>query len=128
MNDLQTEIDENAALREEIFERLKHGGKRPVIREFLFGGYMTCSQILGPNLTKVVHAGIRAMQIVGAILAIVWGMMTLIPAIISKDAEGLKKSEKKLVLMAIILLCIFLLPYLIRWIGNLFDLDVSCII
>lgn len=26
------------------------------------------------------------------------------------------------------MICIFLLPYLVRWIGNLLGLDISCII
>ena len=105
-----------------------HGeGTKPGDPSMGFGGYMTCAQILGPNLTKVVRAGVKAIQIVGAIVAIVWGMITLIPAIIAKDAEGLKKAEKKLVLMAIILLCIFLLPYFARWIGSMFDYDISCL-
>ena len=104
-------------------------GQKPSIKGSGFGtGSMKCSDILGTNLTKIVHAGIRAIQIIGAIVAIVNGMITLIPAVMSKDADGLKKAEKKLVLMAIILLCIFLLPYLARWIGSIFDYDISCII
>ena len=89
-------------------------------------GYTTCGSILGKNLTALVRVGIKAMQIIGAIVAIVNGMITLIPAVMSKDADGLKKAEKKLVLMAIILLCIFLLPYIVNWLGMIFDYDTSC--
>ncbi len=126
---IKQEIEENKELREEIFERVLNGGKKPTISEFGFGQEsMTCTQILGPNLTKLVHTGIRTIQIIGAILAIVKGMITLIPAVMAKDAEGLKKAQKTLVTMAIILLCIFLLPYLVRWIGNILGYDISCLI
>lgn len=126
---IQDQIEENKELREEIFESVLNGGKKPSISEFGFGmDSLTCKQILGPNLTKLVHVGIKAIQIIGAILAIVKGMMTLIPAVMAKDAEGLKKAQKTLVTMAIILLCIFLLPYFVRWIGNLLGYDISCLI
>ena len=102
-------------------------GKKPEEPDMGFGeNSMTCQDILGKNLTAVVRVAIKAIQIIGAIVAIVNGMITLIPAVMSKDADGLKKAEKKLVLMAIILLCIFLLPYLVHWIGSLFDYDTSC--
>ena len=87
---------------------------------------LSCSELLGSNLTKLVRVVIKAIQIIGAIVAIVNGMITLIPAIMAKDADGLKKAEKKLMLMAIIVVCIFLLPYLVRLIGTWFDFDTSC--
>ncbi len=89
---------------------------------------MSCSDLLGPNLTKVVHAGINVIQIAGAIIAILNGMVTLIPAVMSKDADGLKKASKKLVSMAVILAVIFLLPSLLRIIGDLLGFDISCIV
>ncbi len=88
----------------------------------------SCKEILGPNLTAVVHAGIRAIQIIGAIAAIVKGMMVLLPAIIAKDADGLKKASKILVTMAIILVVIFLFVPLARFIGKLAGFDISCIL
>ena len=104
-------------------------GKKPEVPDGGFGsGYDKCTTLLGPNLTKIVSVGITAIQIIGAILAIVKGMITLIPAIMAKDSDGLKKSQKKLVLMAIILLCIFLLRYLVRWIGSILGYDISCIV
>ena len=87
----------------------------------------TCKSILGPNLTNVVHAGIRAIQIIGAIIAIVKGMMILIPAVVAKDADGLKKASKTLVDMAIILVIIFMFPGLLRFMGKIIDFDISCI-
>ena len=102
-------------------------GNKPKEPSIGFGvNSMTCQDILGKNLTAIVRVGTKAIQIIGAIVAIVNGMITLIPAVMSKDADGLKKAEKKLVLMAIVLLCIFLLPYLVHWIGSLFDYDTSC--
>ena len=88
--------------------------------------YSSCKEVLGPNLTSVVRASIKILQIVGAIVAIVKGMILLLPAVIAKDADGLKKASKPLVSMAIILAIIFLLPYIVRFIGHIFDFDLSC--
>ena len=88
----------------------------------------TCTQILGPNLTAVVHAGIRTIQIAGAIIAIVKGMMVLLPAITAHDADGLQKASKTLITMMIILAVIFLFPGLARLIGKIAGFDVSCIV
>ena len=99
--------------------------KDPVIPE---GNLSKCSDILGSNLTAVVKAGITIIQIIGAIIAIVKGMMTLIPPILAKDADALKKASKTLVSMAIILVVIFLFRPLLRFLGNILDFDISCII
>ena len=88
----------------------------------------TCKEILGENLTNIVKAGITILQIAGAIIAIVKGMIVLIPAIASKDTDGLKKSQKQLISMAIILVVIFLLKPLISFIGYLFEYDLTCIL
>ena len=92
-----------------------------------FGGSRTCKQILGDNLTEVVKAGIKIVQIVGAIIAIVRGMMVLLPAIIAHDSDGLKKAAKTLTYMAIILVVIFLFPGLMRLIGKIAGFDISCL-
>ena len=86
----------------------------------------TCSQILGSNLTEVVRVGIKLIQVAGAIIAIVNGMLALIPAVLAKDADGLQKASKKIVNMVIILAAIFILPSIIKLIGNLFSYDVTC--
>ena len=89
---------------------------------------MTCSELLGPNLTKVLKAGINLVMIAGAIIAIVSGMLTLLPAVMNKDADALKKASKKLVSMGIVLAVIFMLPSLARIIGSILGFDISCII
>ena len=92
------------------------------------GEISSCSEILGPNLTAIVKVSITILQIVGAIIAIVKGMMVLIPPILAKDADALKKSSKTLVNMAIILIIIFLFRPILKFIGNLLDFDTSCIL
>lgn len=89
---------------------------------------VTCENLLGPNLTKIVSAGVLILQIVAAVITVVLGMVKLIPAITAKDANGLKKASGELVKMFIILLVIFLLRFLIRFIGNLLGFDISCIV
>ena len=91
------------------------------------GDISTCGEILGPNLTAIVKASITILQIAGAIIAIVKGMMILIPPILAKDADALKKASKKLVNMAIILVIIFIFRPILRFIGSLLDFDISCI-
>ena len=86
-----------------------------------------CTTVLGANLTKVVHAVITIIRIAGAIIAVVNGMISLIPAIVSKDADALKKAGQKCVKMAIVLVLIGLLPSLLTIIGNIFGYDLSCI-
>ena len=86
----------------------------------------TCNKILGTNLTKVLNASITAVQIISAIIAIVMGMIKLVPAIMSKDADGLKAASKSLVIMAIILALVFSLPSIIKLIGSIFKFDTSC--
>lgn len=90
------------------------------------GGHMDCSQLAGKNIVSLIKLGITTLRIAGAIIAIVVGMMNFIPAITSKDADGLKKASRKSVYMLIILVLIFLLPTIIRVIGNLFDFDTTC--
>ena len=86
-----------------------------------------CKEFIGENLYKLVHLIISALRIIGAIIAIVNGMISLIPALISKDADALKKAQTKCVTMAIVLVLIILLPTLLTFIGNLFGYDLSCI-
>lgn len=86
-----------------------------------------CSEILDENLSKLVKLCITILRIAGAIIAIINGMITLIPAVISKDPEGLKKAGNKCVKIAAILLAIGVFPTLLKVIAGIFDYDVSCI-
>ncbi len=103
-------------------------GTAPNVPNLDFNQNNDCASILGTNLTKVVKGSIKVLQILGAIIAIVNGMIKLIPAIMSKDADGLKKASKDLVMMAIILAIIFLFPTVLNLIGKIFKFDVSCIV
>lgn len=88
----------------------------------------TCAELLGTNLTKIVNTVLVLFRIAGAILSIVFGMLALIPAVVSKDQDALKKAGKKCVNMGIVLVLILLLPSLLVLIGNLFGYDLSCIV
>ena len=87
-----------------------------------------CASILGPNLTKLVHFGVNTLKIVAAIIAIVNGMISFVPAIMSKDQDALKKAGKKCIYMAVVLALIFILPYIARLLGNIFDFDITCLV
>ena len=88
---------------------------------------MNCADILGPNGVKVVKLGINILRVAGAIIALVNAMLSLLPAVMSKDADALKKAGSKCVSMAIILALIFLFPTLLKIIGKMFEWDVSCL-
>lgn len=88
---------------------------------------LSCSELLGSNLQKILHLFITAVRIAGAIIAILNGMLSLIPAITSDNADALKKAIKKCVMMLVILAVIGLLPTLIRVIGLIAGFDLSCL-
>ncbi len=103
--------------------------------EFLKNGFtgpgidpkdLTCEEMLGKNLTKILKFALEVLSIAGAIIAIVNSMISLIPALIAKDAEALKKAQSKCITMAIVLVLILLLPTLITFMGNIFGYDLTC--
>ena len=96
----------------------------PVIPE---GDLNTCTDLLGANLKAVVKTSITILQIAAAIIAIIKGMMLLIPPIISKDADALTKAGKTLVNLALVLMVIFLFKPILAFIGNLLQFDSSCV-
>ena len=88
----------------------------------------SCSSVLGPTLTALVKEAIKWVRIAGAIIAIVNGMLKLIPAIMSKDAEALNKAFRTCITMAIILVFCLLFDWLLGFIGSIFKWDVSCVV
>lgn len=87
---------------------------------------LNCKEFLGNNLIKILSFVIDTLRVGASIIAIVNAMIILLPAVIAKDADALKKSQKKLVTLAIVLVLIILLPTLLIAIGNLFGYDLSC--
>lgn len=87
---------------------------------------LTCEEMLGKNLTKILKFAFEVLSIAGAIIAIVNSMISLIPALIAKDAEALKKAQSKCITMAIVLVLILLLPTLLTFMGNIFGYDLTC--
>ena len=92
------------------------------------GKISECKEILGENLAAIVKVSITILQIVAAIIAIVKGMMVLIPPILAKDADALKKAGSTLAKMAIVLVIIFLFKPLLTFLGDILDFDTSCIL
>ena len=79
---------------------------------------MSCDQLLGKNLVKVIKAAITLVRIGASIGAIVIGMMNFLPALTKGDAGEFNKAIKKCVWLAVVLMLIILLPVLLRTIGN----------
>ncbi|UKI58144.1 MAG: hypothetical protein L6V81_01495 [Clostridium sp.] len=103
-------------------------GLKPPSKVGFGEGGDSCSAVLGPTLTALVKEAVKWVRIAGAIIAIVNGMLKLIPAIMSKDAEALSKAARTCVIMAIILVFCALFPWLLNLIGSIFKWDVSCIV
>lgn len=91
-----------------------------------FGEEMSCSELLGPSLTKLVSILLDAFKIAAMILCTVQMMMALIPPITNKDSDALNKALKKCVTLAIIFVCALLIDTFIVVIGRLFGFDLSC--
>ena len=87
----------------------------------------TCAELLGPNLVKIVHLFISIIRIAGAIIAIISGMLSFVPAIVSDDAGALKKATKKAIMIMIILVTIALFPTLVGVIGRIAGMDLTCL-
>ena len=112
---------------EDVKDRINNEGKYlPKPPDYDMGKHLNCKELLGKDLTAIVKAAIRIMQIVAAIIAILKGMITVIPAVAAKDADALKKASKTLITLAIILLIVLLLPLFVKVIGQMLDFDLSC--
>ena len=124
--DVEKEIEENRELRQKIYDKMD--GNIRFDFEIPSGDLGTCRELLGQNLTAIVKMSITILQIVGAIIAVVKGMMSLIPSIIAKDADALKKASSTLQKMAIILVIIFLFKPLLNFLGTILGFDISCLV
>ena len=85
-----------------------------------------CHDLVGEAVSKIIKSIFNILRIAGVIIAIVNAMITLIPAVVSKNADALKKAANKCVIMAIVLASIGILPSIIRLISLIFGYDVSC--
>ena len=98
----------------------------PEIQGGAFGRGGTCTEILGGtngNGVKILNGIITTIRILAPIVAIINAMILLIPAVTSKDADGLKKASSKCVKIAIILAIVEIFPSVIKLIGVLFGWD-----
>lgn len=86
-----------------------------------------CIEIVGENLSKIIRLSVNVLRIAGAIIAIIKGMTLLIPPIMNGDAKALQAAGKKCVKLGIVLLIIGVFPTVIRFIGLVFNYDLSCI-
>ena len=93
-----------------------------------YEGDMSCSQLLGTNLVKVIGAGLTLVRIGASIAAILIGMLTFLHALTKGDAKEFNAAIKKCIWLAIVLMLIILVPVLLRTIGNLFSWDMCGII
>lgn len=122
------QVEEKLKENEELYDSIEKYEFNAELPEQGFGeNGETCEEIVGKNIAKLIKLSISILRIVGAIIAIVNGMMTLIPAVISKDPEALKKAGNKCALMGAVLLAIGVFPTILKVIAGIFDYDISCI-
>ena len=122
------QVEEKLKENEELYDSIEKYEFNADLPAQGFGeGGESCEAIVGPNIAKLIKMSLNILRIIGAIIAIVNGMMTLIPAVISKDPEALKKAGNKCVKIAAILLVIGVFPSILRVIGKIFGYDLRCI-
>lgn len=122
------QVEEKLKENEELYNSIENYEFNAELPEQGFGeNGETCEEVVGKNIVKLIKLSISILRIVGAIIAIVNGMMTLIPAVISKDPEALKKAGNKCALMGAVLLVIGVFPTILKVIAGIFDYDISCI-
>ena len=87
----------------------------------------SCYDLAQSNVINIVKGAVNVFRIGAVIIAIVNAMIMLVPAVIAKDADGLNKAGRKLVIMAAVLAIIGVLPTIIYIIGRMFGYDLSCL-
>lgn len=85
---------------------------------------MTCEDILGPNLQKILKLFITILRVAGMAIIIVSGSISALQAVGNPDK--MKEFQKKMISMGIILIVIVLLPTLINVIASIFGFE-KCI-
>ncbi|MGM9877032.1 MAG: hypothetical protein ACI33S_00120 [Bacilli bacterium] len=121
INELSTITSINSQLFSSVIRRDNDSNPTGVISE----KEMSCEDLLGPNLTKIVRLCISILRIAGMIIALVNASLAVVPAITNPDK--IKDAKRKCISMAILLVIIGVFPSLLRVIGNLFGYDLSCI-
>jgi hypothetical protein len=125
---VEEEIQEGIDIMEQIYQSYEPGTAPTTPAPEIGGDVKDCKDILGTNLTKIVRAFITIIQIAAAIIAIVKGMMILIPPIIAKDADALKKASSTLIILGIVLIIVLLFRPLVLFLGKILELDISCLV
>lgn len=124
----EDQVEEKLKENEELYDSIEKYEFNADLPAQGFGeGGESCEAIVGPNIAKLIKMALNILRIIGAIIALVNGMMTLIPAVVNKDPEALKKAGNKCVKIAAILLVIGVFPSILRVIGKIFGYDLSCI-
>ena len=104
----RNEVDENISEYDVVDDDDWNIDFGPDIRE----SEGTCKGELGAfakDLSKI----LKAMRIIGPILVLVFSTVEYVIAVASKDAEGLKKANSRLIKRLILMIILFLLPILV---------------
>lgn len=91
-----------------------------------------CETLLGDKITEYLKTGLTYLQIGGIILAIILGMLDFVGAMLSGEADALKKAQKKLVVRIAMAAALLLIPALLKIIFGTFGTvpgsDTFCIL
>lgn len=94
----------------------------------LFGRYgmtdLNCEDILGDSLLDLFKSIFKYAQVGAIVVSVVLSMLDYAKAVMADDADALKKANKKLRTRIIVLVVLFLLPLLIEFILDTFDVGV----
>lgn len=81
----------------------------------------TCEEILGSSLIELINNFFDLIKIIGVVAVIVLSMLDFVKAIMSSDADALKKAFNKLKVRLIVIVILLLLPVIIEYILETFE-------
>ncbi len=95
-----------------------------------FTGSKKCIEALGQNTVDFLKKLYKALEIISPIVVIALSMVDFTRGIAdgTRDQDLVKKAVKKLISRGVVLIFLYLLPGLIKLIGSIMNLDVSCLI
>ena len=93
----------------------------------VYADTIECTALLGESLLNTIRQLINIVRIATIIIVIFNVMFALIPALVSKDIDSLKKSVSKILIMIIVLILIYIFPNIVNLIAGIFGYNFSCL-
>lgn len=96
------------------------GNQNPNTGSNVEPGGATCESLLGEELESFLKKILTGVQIIGALLAIVLGALDFVGALLSGDADAIKKASKKLVVRISMAAVLIIIPAILKFTFDVF--------